>query len=173
MLRWAILLGITTLCLSGCAPLSAASTVVIDTTIEVEPNSVTNESCAVTQPIQEQPPDDPHADPFPFGNWHINADRTIWVALPHDGTWGTGGEKVLWIRPAGTELVVRGERLDATAPPLLMSIPCCYPTGFQVTGMYFPTVGCWEVTATAGKHELRFITQVEDASQTQAKTLPD
>src|SRR5690606_28618253 len=135
-------------------PLAIASEVATDVATEAA-------TCAVTQPFQDQPPDDPNASSFGFGNWHINADRTIWVNLPADGTWGTGGEKVVWIRPAGTELAVSGQRLDAQAEPLRASIPCCYPTGFQSTGLFFPTEGCWEVIATAGEHELRFITEVK------------
>jgi hypothetical protein len=67
---------------------------------------------------------------------------------------------VLWIRPQGTELVITGRRLDAEAAPLEASIPCCYPTGFQATGLTFPIEGCWEVTAQAGEAELRFVTKV-------------
>lgn len=39
-------------------------------------------------------------------------------------------------------------------------MPIGYPTGFTVTGLYFPTSGCWEVTAKAGSKELRFVTEV-------------
>jgi hypothetical protein len=74
-----------------------------------------------------------------------------------------GGEKVAWIRPQGSDLVVSGRRLDAEAPPLQALIPCCYPTGFQVTGLYFPTEGCWEVEGRAGKHSLKFVTEVGPA----------
>jgi hypothetical protein len=116
--------------------------------------------CPVTRPVKDQPPDDPNADSFGRGYWYINADRTIWVGLPGNQTWRVGGEKVIWIRPQGTELVITGERLDGPAPPLRADIPCCYPTGFQVTGLIFPTEGCWEVTAKAGDSELRFITKV-------------
>jgi hypothetical protein len=40
-------------------------------------------------------------------------------------------------------------------------IPCCYPTRFQSSGLYFPTEGCWEVTAQAGESELVFVVRVE------------
>ena len=73
---------------------------------------------------------------------------------------GADGNKILWIRPEGTELKVSGHRLDADAPPLRADIPCCYPTGFQVTGLYFPTEGCWEVTAEAGKSRLQFVVEI-------------
>lgn len=153
MLQRFVLLCIVTALLAACLPVTSF----LPTVKDDGPATVT---CAVTQPTQAQPPDDPNADPFGFGDWYINADRTIWVGLPPVGSWRTGGEKVIWIRPAGTDLTVTGQRLDAEAPPLRADIPCCYSTGFQVTGLYFPTEGCWEVTATADEHELRFVTRV-------------
>jgi hypothetical protein len=160
MMRWIVLLSTAALWLSGCASLPVANAVVAESVMAVD--------CAVTQPFQDQPPDDPNADPFGFGSWYINEDRSMWVGLPPDGAWDTDGEKVIWMRPAGAELAVSGQRLDADAPPLRADIPCCYPTGFQVTGLYFPTEGCWEVVATAGEHELRFVTEVKNAPQKEA-----
>lgn len=121
-------------------------------------------SCAVTQPILDEPPADPLADPFGFGEWIVNADRSIWVRLPPDGVWRASGEKIIWIRPAGNTLTISGQRLDGAAPPLRADIPCCYTTGFQVTGLYFPAEGCWAVTASAGAHQLHFVTQVKLAT---------
>lgn len=117
--------------------------------------------CPATETIRAEPPRDPNADAFGMGTWYTNADRTIWAGLGV-GSWVAGkeGNKVIWIRPQGSQLEVTGRRLDADAPPLSASIPCCYPTGFQVTGLFFPTEGCWEVTGKAGGHELRFVTEV-------------
>jgi hypothetical protein len=121
-------------------------------------------TCRQTEPVRAQPPPDPNADEFGFGPWQINDDRTIWA------TWGTGrmkaarkdnkGNKVLWIRPAGTRLVVSGRRLDAPAPALKATLPCCYPTGFQASGLTFPTEGCWQIEAEAGASKLTFVTRV-------------
>jgi hypothetical protein len=95
----------------------------------------------------------------------MNADRTIWAG------WdavrmkaGPKGDKVLWIRPAGTQLTVAGRRLDGSAPPMKARTPCCYPGGFQTSRLWFPTEGCWEVVAKAGASELKFVTRV--ASET-------
>ena len=114
--------------------------------------------CPVTQPAMDQLPKDPNADSFGYEPWYINTDRTIWASLPPNQPWHAGGNKVIWIRPQGTELAIVGQRLDAKVEPLKAEIPCCYPTGFQVTGLIFPTEGCWEVVAKAGNAELRFIT---------------
>jgi len=117
-------------------------------------------SCTVTHAIKAKPADDPNADPFGYGPWYINGDRTIWAGW--DATrLREGWNKVLWIRPQGTELRVSGRRLDAVAPPLTARIPCCYPTGFQATGLIFPSSGCWEIKATAGSSELTFVVEVK------------
>jgi hypothetical protein len=120
-------------------------------------------ACMVSELVRAEPPRDPNADPFgSAGPWYINADRSIWAG------WDAGHlvsgpkwNKVLWIRPQGTALTVTGRRLDGDdAMPLRAEIPCCYPTGFQASGLYFPTSGCWEVTARAGGSELKFVTKV-------------
>jgi hypothetical protein len=118
-------------------------------------------ACLVTTPETATPPDDPNADPFGAGPWFINADQTIWA------DWGPGWaagksatNKVIWLRPAQTDLVLSGQRLDGESLPMEASIPCCYNTGFQVTGLYFPTGGCWEVTATAGESQLQFVVEI-------------
>jgi hypothetical protein len=120
-------------------------------------------NCPVTPTVIDTPPDDPNADPFGSGPWFINADKTIWAG-PGPEHWAAGesGNKVIWIRPTGTQLEVSGQRLDADAPELEVWIPDGYLTGFQVTGMTFPTPGCWEVTATAGESELKFVVEIPD-----------
>ena len=152
------LLCLTALILSGCAsrPLGSLNTT------QLINAPVAKATCDVTPPVQDQPADDPNADPFVVGNWHISADRALWVSIPPNGRWHTGGEKAMWIRPAGTALVISGQRLDAAASPLVVNAPCCYPTGFEVNGLHFPTAGCWEISATAGESELRFVIEVLD-----------
>lgn len=130
----------------------------------------TNEqtACPITEPVWATPPDDSAVSGTPEnGHYFVNADRSIWASA-----WWTGqeasylndgeeGVKVGWFRPAGAELTITGQRLDAEAPPLVAEIPCCYPTRFQATGLYFPTEGCWEVTAKAEESELTFVVWVE------------
>ena len=125
-------------------------------------------SCPVTKPIRATPPKDPNADPFGSGPWYINANRSIWAG------WdavrmraGGSGNKVLWIRPSGTDLNVSARRLGGLAGKFAASIPCCYPTGFQASGLHFTEAGCWEVTAKAGDARLMFITWVAPAESGQ------
>jgi hypothetical protein len=163
MFRVFTLISLTAILLSGCAPSAAPIEPTAASAAIAEAPATTD--CAVTSPIKDQPPKDPNADPFGFGYWYVNEDRTIWVGLPESQSWRAGSEKVIWIRPQGTDLVITGHRLDAEGPPLRADIPCCYLTGFQVTGLIFPTEGCWEVTAKAGESELKFVTQVKPADK--------
>jgi hypothetical protein len=113
--------------------------------------------CPVTAKTYDRPPDDPNPffPGFGYGNWYINADRTMWASA--ESRFERGEDKVLWIRPAGTQLIVTGRRLDAAAPPPRADIPCCYPSTFQASGLTFPTPGCWQVTAKAGTATLQFV----------------
>ncbi len=153
------LLVVVTILLAACGTAGAA-TEEAATPLPPQPTGATSDGCPITTPVFDEAPDDPNADPFGSGPWFINEDRTIWAG-PYPWVAGSQGNKALWIRPAGTELSVTGRRLDGDAPPLTAEIPCCYTTGFQVTGLYFPTGGCWEVTATAGDSKLQFVTMVK------------
>lgn len=124
------------------------------------PENEANPSCALTVPIRAKP-SDPPAEASVGGWWYANADRTIWVG------WdavrmaaGSKGNKVLWFRPKGTELVVKARRLDAEAAAAEADIPCCYGGRLQASGITFPSDGCWEIAAKAGNSELVFVTLV-------------
>jgi hypothetical protein len=76
---------------------------------------------------------------------------------------GSLSMKFGWTRGEGLrgKLKIHGRRLDATAPPLRARIPDGYgDTGFQATGLIFPTEGCWEVTGEVGVTSLTFVTRV-------------
>lgn len=128
----------------------------------------TANSCPLTEPVWLKPPEDSAVlTPPELGHYFVNEDSSIWA-----GAWGATadgyhllagdeGNKMGWFRPAGETLTITGQRLDAEAPPLEAEIPCCYPTRFQATGLYFPTEGCWEVTAAAAESQLSFVVWVE------------
>lgn len=137
---------------------------------EPEPSqtaATSNADCPVSESVWVKPPEDSAVnDPPAFGYYFVNDDQSIWASA-----WWTGsseyrlraageGNKVGWFRPAGAALAITGERLDAAAPPLEAEAACCYQTRFQASGLYFPTEGCWRVTARAGESELTFVVQV-------------
>src|SRR2546425_308205 len=105
--------------------------------------------------------------------WPLHGDGAQWARPPADGALTTYydprlpperreiGMKFPWYRVAEGRLVVEGRRLDAPAPPLRARVPDGYgPTGFQATGLVFPTPGCWKVTGKVGGEELRFVLRV-------------
>ena len=125
-------------------------------------------ACLLTEPLWVKPPEDSAVpDPPDYSDYFINEDRSIWASA----SWATQEEfnqnvaeewiKVGWFRPEGAELVISGERLDGRAPPMESKVTCCYPTRFQASGLYFPTEGCWKVTARAGASELSFVVEVK------------
>ena len=125
-------------------------------------------ACQVTEPEWLTPPEDSAVQGSPGpGYYYVNADRSIWAsAWWHDQdenylNAGEDGVKVGWFRPAGLDLEIMGSRIDGSAAALEADIPCCYPTRFQATGVYFPTEGCWEVSASAGQSELIFTVWVD------------
>jgi hypothetical protein len=127
------------------------------------------DACQGTPTVQAVSPFELGADPV-RGDWYRNDDQSIWVAVPREG-WPAGGQvyrggltikgqKTYWVRPRGTALTITGRRLDGDAAAVEADVPCCYPTGFQIVALHFPTEGCWEVHATSGEHQLWFTTRV-------------
>jgi hypothetical protein len=81
----------------------------------------TVKACPVTKPVLATPPEDSAvlSSPVP-GYYFINADRSIWASAwgPVDqpeSHWQVNedGLKVGWFRPAGAQLEITGQRLDA------------------------------------------------------------
>jgi hypothetical protein len=117
----------------------------------------TDNTCTVSDPVEDRPPDDPHASSFasPNGTWYANEDRSLWAWW-----WGkrsVGDYKVLWVRPVGAQLKIIGRRVDGDAPPLSARIPVGYRHTFQSTAIAFPAAGCWQVEGTAGAARLTFV----------------
>lgn len=69
--------------------------------------------------------------------------------------------KLGWWREVAGRLRIMGRRLDVRAPPMRAQVPGGYGrSGFQSSGVDFPTKGCWEVTGRVEGASLTFITEV-------------
>jgi hypothetical protein len=74
---------------------------------------------------------------------------------------GSIGMKFGWWRLESGTLAITGRRLDGTAPAAKGDAPGGYGlTGFQASGVTFPTEGCWEIIGTVGSATLTFVTYV-------------
>lgn len=128
--------------------------------------------CPVTQPNGNQPPAE--ANVFGRGNGDYGNDA-LWTSLwvwgqgfvfaPDDAHLRPDGRVVEmkwpWYRYVAGTLTIEGRPLDAPAPPLEAWIPDGYgDAGFQVSGITFPTDGCWEITGHLGEGSLTFVVQV-------------
>jgi hypothetical protein len=132
-------------------------------------------SCPVT--TQQAPafvPPSPY-DSLGFEDAFWYGSSSLWIAMDQDGTWSglpynqNGySQKVFWWREGYVwneepepELIVTGERLDASAPPLLGSRGTnAYASDIgsaMLTGVGLPTLGCWKITGKYGDAELSFI----------------
>jgi len=126
-------------------------------------------ACPVTQPNGKAPSELEHPEQEGgYGNDALWTNLWMWgqgeVVVPtsHVLPDGSFGEmKWAWYRYRPGELTIGGRRLDAPAPPLRAWAPDGYgDRGFQVSGLVFPTGGCWEVTGRVGKASLTFVTWV-------------
>lgn len=143
--------------------------------------SVVPSSCPVTKP-GDQPfvPPAPHpAKPSLDGFW-FGTDR-LWTALPVTGSWSglphytpkdpTFRQKLAFWRQGydphtepQPDLTVSGKRIDALAGPLQSdgkgNGSWTKNDQFIMTGINFPTIGCWEITGRYESDELTFVVWV-------------
>jgi hypothetical protein len=173
-IRWLsvalLLLSLAACSISPAAPLPAAP-VAPPSALPLSPSPAATSpasACPVSEPAWAKPPEDPAVlSPPAFGYYYVNPDRSMWAsawwweAEEYRLRASEEGVKVGWFRPAGAELKITGRRMDGPAPPLEAHASCCYPTRFQASGVYFPSEGCWEVSAKAAESELSFVVWVE------------
>jgi len=106
-----------------------------------------------------------------FGSSSAYGNRSLWVGAlwPHGvviitpdnvGPDGRLGMKFGWYRLTSGFLMISGRRLDVPAPPLSATTAGYGLTGFNASGVYFPTEGCWQVTGRVGGTALTFVTFV-------------
>lgn len=143
--------------LSACTPIAESI---------LPPQAAATTACPTSSPTS--PPYSPPA-PYPSAPegyfWH--GSDALWTGLPLDGVWqdlprqadGYGQKLFVWrvgYDPAAEPepaLTVSGRRLDGDAPPLAAHVPATHAFGPDIhsamlTGVSFPTAGCWEVTVT-------------------------
>jgi len=126
--------------------------------------------CPVTLPRPTHPPG--VSSDVVFGWGASYGDGKLWVGglWPHgvldvDRSFvardGSVRMKFGWWRAVPGKLRITGRRLDAPAPPAKAEVPAGYGrTGFQASGVIFPTEGCWEITGTLPTTSLTFVTFV-------------
>jgi hypothetical protein len=121
--------------------------------------------CPVTRPRPWAPPPGVSRGALTYGN------GKLWVGLWPHGVIEAGGQfvnedgsvsmKFPWWRNVSGYLRITGRRVDGHAPPLRADVPDGYgTTGFQASGVVFPTPGCWQVIGKAGTASLTFVTFV-------------
>jgi hypothetical protein len=106
-----------------------------------------------------------------FGWSRAHGNRSLWVGalwphgvavITHDDVAADGRlwMKFGWYRLTSGFLRITGRRLDAPAPPASGRAPGYGLTGFNASGVIFPTEGCWRVTGRVGRATLTFVTFV-------------
>jgi hypothetical protein len=138
-------------------------------------------TCSVTKPANQ-----PFLPPPPYpakpsrGQFWFGTDR-LWTALPETGAWiGLGHytpsdptfrQKLFFWRQGydahvetQAKLIISGRRIDAPAQPLQTDGPgtpsWTAHDQFLVTGINFPTTGCWEITGRYENDEVSFVVWV-------------
>lgn len=122
-------------------------------------------NCPVTHPNGRTPPGERS---FPEHHGNDALITALWpngvvvidpgMVLPD----GTLGMKWPWWRITPGKLTIEGRRVDDDAPPLDYDASDGYgDSGFQPSGLLFPTEGCWEVTGRVGDGSLTFVTWVQ------------
>ena len=159
--------------MSGCA----SSTGV---TLNSPTPSMITGPCPVTTPppVARTPPPPAGTGPNPGLVFTAGPGSFLWgndalvAILPNDGVIHPsdpsrglpGGVKFPWWRIApgsSGSLSIATRRLDAVTVPQSADVPGGYgDTGFQVSGLNFPSPGCWQVTGTIGAASLTFVVSV-------------
>lgn len=130
-------------------------------------------TCAVTVPDNSKITFKTPLDVGDFMQWHGNNDLT--ALIPRDGKWYFMGpehnyrNKFWWAREGynayeepNPELVITAKRLDAQAE-IVRRDNATNAMGnnrgwhAMLTGMEFPSAGCWEVTGTYHEHSLTIV----------------
>jgi hypothetical protein len=162
---------------SACAGTAAAQS--NDVKLTATPKIISSmppADCPLT--VLQNPPFTPPApyDKLGFKGYFWYGSNSLWTVVPSNGVWSglpynppTGlTQKIFWWRDgysASAEpqpnLIVTGERLDASAPPLNASgATNAFASDIgeaMLVGVDFPTPGCWKITGKYKDTELSFV----------------
>jgi hypothetical protein len=190
MQRLPIFFLILAILLAGCAPRAAAEVRALEAPTALPEVIVTS---APAETVPHDPPaacpvtvlqdpsftaPEPYSPNAPFESEFWYGSNALWTALPKDGIWyglprNAQGytqkvfwwhEGYIWNEEPEPALTVTGERLDASAPPLIVSRATnAYASDIgsaMLVGIDFPTLGCWKITGNYEEAELSFIVWV-------------
>ena len=133
------------------------------------------DSCPVTRP-----PDPVFVPPAPYpdassAHGFLLGTPKLWV-LVHAGPWRGlprwpegYREKIVWWSQGYNakadphpDISITGRRLDGDSPPMLSGANGSWTDhDFIMSGVNFPTEGCWEITGRFHGSEVKFVVQVE------------
>ncbi|MEA2785736.1 MAG: hypothetical protein QOF71_1840 [Candidatus Eremiobacteraeota bacterium] len=104
---------------------------------------------------------------------HLHGNGVLWTVLTSDGRYlaprsqverdGAIGTKLPWWMARPGDMTLSARRLDAAAPPAKTSVGNSTEPRFHSSGIWFPTTGCWEVTARTRGSALTVVIDVEPA----------
>ena len=120
-------------------------------------------SCPVTVPRQARQPTGASDGLRWYGN------SAVWVLLAVSGVLGTDPgqrrpwySKVPWWRTVPGVLTIRAQPVGGLVAGFHADVPSGYAqTGFQPSGLYWPQLGCWQVTGTIAGRTLTFTVWVK------------
>ncbi len=137
-------------------------------------------TCPVTLPtLPLFKPSGDSSDPSnPIYGDYWYGTNNLYTGLPLDGVWAGSMKVFWWSRNYGwaaepiPALNITGERLDRTAPALTVD-QATNGAGGMLTGISFPTTGCWRISGTYQSHTLSFVVWVNDLSSVQFTQAPN
>ena len=137
--------------------------------LTISPMAAQAASCPITQPNPATTPPssiDPSSRPAGL-NWLWYGNRYLWTQLPPASTAREkkgAGVKFPWWRLLSGKLSITGHPVGASTPRLRADIPDGYgDLGFQATGLYFPSYGCWRITGHVHGKNISFVLKVKPA----------
>jgi len=151
-----------------------------NTVVPVQPTiNPSTSNCLVTVPqVPAFVPPAPYDTLNSFNDHFWFGTNSLWTLIPSNGAWGAlpqGSEgytqKILWWRDGYVwdqepepNLIITGERLDESAPPLIASKATnAFASDIgsaMMVGVDFPTLGCWKITGKYNDAELSFVVSV-------------